>query len=92
MNSNRFRVDTMAYMAGKGYRKLGKQAQVSTAFHPELTDSPERTIQTLRGMKLHGALEWAGNLRETIYVLVEFAYNTPFACEHLKCAPFDDVE
>ncbi|GJY45372.1 putative reverse transcriptase domain-containing protein [Tanacetum coccineum] len=68
-------------------KALGTQLDLSTAYHPEIDDQSERTIQTLEDMLRACAIDFGGNW-DTHLPFVEFSYNNSYHTS-VKCAPFE---
>ena len=60
---------------------------MSTAFHPQMNDQSERTIQTLEDMLRECILDLKGSWEEHL-PLVEFTYNNSYQ-ESIQKAPYD---
>ena len=60
---------------------------MSTAFHPQIDDRSERTIQILEDMLRACVLDLKGNWEEQ-FPLVEFAYNNSYQAS-IQMAPYE---
>ncbi|GJS82975.1 putative reverse transcriptase domain-containing protein [Tanacetum coccineum] len=68
------------------YKALGTRLDMSTAYHPQIDDQSERTIQTLEDMLRAYVMDFGGSW-DTHFPLVEFSYNNNYH-KSIKCAPF----
>ncbi|GJZ50009.1 putative reverse transcriptase domain-containing protein [Tanacetum coccineum] len=66
---------------------LGKNLDMSTAYHPQTDGQSERTIQTLKNM-LHACVIDFGNSWDRHLPLVEFSYNNSYHAS-IKGAPYE---
>ena len=68
-------------------RALGIALHFSIAFHPQIDDQSERTIQTLEDMLRACVLDFKGNWAKYL-TLVEFAYNNSYQAS-ISMAPYE---
>ncbi|KAJ0810087.1 putative nucleotidyltransferase, Ribonuclease H [Helianthus annuus] len=68
-------------------KAFGSHLNLSTAFHPQMDDQSERTIQTLEDMLRACEMDLGGNW-DTHLPLVEFSYNNSYHTS-IQAAPFE---
>ena len=68
-------------------RAMGTQLRMSIAFHPQIDDQSERTIQVLEDMPRAFFLDLKGSWEEHL-PLVEFAYNISYQAS-IQMAPYE---
>ncbi|GJU08225.1 putative reverse transcriptase domain-containing protein [Tanacetum coccineum] len=68
-------------------KALGTRLDISTAYHPQIDDQSERTIQILEDM-LRACVKDFGNGWDRYLPLVEFLYSNSFHTS-IKAAPFE---
>ena len=67
----------MAHLWRSFQRVMGTRLMMSTTFHPQTDDQPEKTIETLEDMLRACVLDLKGSWEEHL-PLVEFAYNNSY--------------
>ena len=68
-------------------RVMGTQLMMSTAFHPQTENQPERTIQTLEDILRACVLDLKGSWEEDL-ALVEFTYNNIYQTS-IQMTPYE---
>ncbi|GJU97352.1 putative reverse transcriptase domain-containing protein [Tanacetum coccineum] len=66
---------------------LGTRLDISTAYHPQIDDQSEHTIQTLEDMLKACVLDFGGSW-DVHLPLVEFSYNNSYHSS-VRCVPFE---
>jgi hypothetical protein len=68
---------------------MGTKLDTSVAFHHQIDEQSERTIQTLEDILHACLLSWKGNWEDHL-ALVEFAYNNSYHAS-IKMTPYESL-